>query len=269
MNAKIEQYILPTGKADTERLKILNEVYGKYSRNTFDKINLKEGQRVAIFGCGTGEGIDYIHQKIGNKGQILCIDLSPDQIEIVKENLAKKSIHNVEYKIADIQDISGDEDYDLAYCRFVLVHIDNPRKAIENMLSFVKSAGYIACDEFSSNWKYCYPEFDAYRKMREISLRINQHFNRDNKYGEKLYHEMLSFDVDPIDFQMNVPVFNTARKKDLMIQSWEAMSNHDEMKKIATEKEFKMILDELKLYRNDTSVFQSSGAIFQYIGRKK
>ena len=80
---------------------------------------------------------------------------------------------------------------------------------------------------------------------------------------------MLSFDVDPIDFQMNVPVFNTARKKDLMIQSWEAMSNHDEMKKIATEKEFKMILDELKLYRNDTSVFQSSGAIFQYIGRKK
>ena len=54
-----------------------------------------------------------------------------------------------------------------------------------------------------------------------------------------------------------------------MIQSWEAMSNHDEMKKIATEKEFKMILDELKLYRNDISVFQSSGTIFQYIAKAK
>ena len=268
MTEKIEKYILPTGKADIERLKILNEVYGKYSRNTFDKINLKQGQKVAIFGCGTGEGIDYIHQKIGNEGQILCIDLSPEQIEVAKENLAKKSIHNVEYKIGDIGDIKGNESYDLAYCRFVLIHVDNPRKAIENMLSFVKSGGYIACDEFSVNWKYCYPEFDAYEKMREISLRANQHFKRDNRYGEKLYHEMLNFDVDPIEFQCNVPIFNTARKKDLMIKSWEAISNHSDIKKIATDEEFKMIIAELKSYRNDTSIYQSSGAMFQYIGRK-
>lgn len=269
MTTKIEKYILPTGKLDIERLKILNEVYGKYSKNTFDKIGLKQGQRVAIFGCGTGEGIDYIHQKIGNEGKILCIDLSPDQIEIAKESLAKKSIHNVEYKIGDIQDIKGNESYDLAYCRFVLIHVDNPRKAIENMLSFVKSGSYIACDEFSSRWKYCYPELDYYEKMCEISLRINQHFKRDNTYGEKLYHEMLNFDVDFIDFEFNVPIFNTARKKDLMIKSWEAISTHSEMKKIATDEEFKMIVDELKACRNDTSIYQSSGAIFQYIGRKR
>ena len=36
-------------------------------RNTFDKIGLKKGQKVAIFGCGTGEGIDYIHNKIGDE----------------------------------------------------------------------------------------------------------------------------------------------------------------------------------------------------------
>lgn len=269
INAKIEKYILPTGKLDIERLKILNDIYGKYSRNTFDKVDLRQGQRVAIFGCGTGEGIDYIHQKIGNQGQILCIDLSPDQIEIAKENLAEKSIYNVEYKVGDIQDIKGNESYDLAYCRFVLIHIGNPRKAIANMLSFVKPGGYIACGEFSSGWMYCYPEFNAYEKMREISLRINQHFKKDNKYGEKLYYEMLNFDVDLIDFQMNVPIFNTARKKDLMIKSWEAISNYPDARKIISDEEFKMIIDELKSYRNDTSVYQSSGAIFQYIGRKR
>jgi len=30
MTAKIEKYILPTGKLDVERLKILNEVYRKF-----------------------------------------------------------------------------------------------------------------------------------------------------------------------------------------------------------------------------------------------
>ena len=105
--------------------------------------------------------------------------------------------------------------------------------------------------------------------MREISLRINQHFKRDNKYGEKLYHEMLNFNVDPIDFEFNVPIFNTARKKDLMIMSWEAISNHPEIKKIATDEELKMIITELKAYKNDTSIYQSSGVIFQYIGKKR
>ena len=38
INTKLEKYIFPTGKLDIERLKILNEVYGKYSRNTFDRI---------------------------------------------------------------------------------------------------------------------------------------------------------------------------------------------------------------------------------------
>lgn len=148
MNKESDTYILSTGKADKERLKILNEIYGKYSRASFDRIGLKKGQKVAIFGCGSGECIDYIHQKIGDEGKLLCIDISPEQVALTKEVLTKKGILNVEYKVADIQDIRGDESYDLAYCRFVLTHIRQPRKGIESMLSFVKQRGFMGQSDF-------------------------------------------------------------------------------------------------------------------------
>ena len=266
---KSDTYILPTGKADQERLKILNEVYGKYSRASFDRIGLKKGQKVAIFGCGSGECIDYIHQKIGNEGKLLCIDISPEQVALTKEVLTEKGILNVEYKVADIQNVKGDESYDLAYCRFVLGHIKKPRKGIESMLSFVKSGGFIACDEYSTNYKYSYPEIKVLEKIKEISKRMREKLGKDSSYGEKLYHEMLNFNVEPIHFEFNMPIYNTARKKDFTITSWEAIKKKGVIKEVASDEEIDEIISELKKYQNDESMFQGCGSIFQYIGRKR
>ena len=262
-------YILPTGKADQERLKILNEVYGEYSRASFDKVGLKKGQKVAVFGCGSGECIDYIHQKIGDEGRLLCIDISPEQIALTREVLTEQGILNVEYKVADIQDIKGDESYDLSYCRLVLGHVKQPRKGIESMLSFVRRGGFIACDEYSTNYKYCYPELKAFQKIIEISKRIREQLGKDATYGEKLYHEMLNFDVEPIHFEFNMPISNSAKKKQFGIMSWEGIKKQGVVKGIVSDEELDEIINELKEHQNDESMFQGCGSIFQYIGKKR
>ncbi len=262
-------YILPIGKADQERLKILNEVFGKYSRASFDKVGLKKGQKVAIFGCGSGECIDYVYQKIGDEGKLLCIDISPEQIAPTKEVLTEKSILNVEYKVADIQDVRGDESYDLAYCRLVLIHVKQPRKGIKSMLSFVKRGGFIACDEYSANYRYCYPEAKVFQRIQKMTMRINKALGKDSIYGEKLYHKMLNFDVELVHFEFNMPIFNSARKKQLAITSWEGIKEKGVVRDIIQDKEIDEIISKLKEYQNDESMFQSSGGLFQYIGRKR
>lgn len=262
-------YILPTGRADQKRLKILNEVCGKYSRASFDRVGLQKGQKVAIFGCGSGECLDYVHQKIGDEGKLLCIDISPEQVALTKEVLTEKGILNVEYKVADIQDVKGDESYDLAYCRFVLIHVRQPRKGIASMLSFVKRGGYIACDEHSANYKYCYPELKAFQKLKKIMKEVGEVLGKDSTYGEKLYHEMLNFDVEPVHFEFNMPIFNSARKKQLTIMSWEEIKEKGVVKEVASDEELDEIIAELKKYQNDESMFQASGSLFQYIGRKR
>ena len=267
--SELSTYVLPTGESDRERLSLLNEVYGQYSRASFDKINLKKGERVAIFGCGSGECIDYIHEKIGDEGKLLCIDISPEQIDLTKKVLTEKGILNVEYKIADIHEIKGDESYDLAYCRFVLIHLTNPRKAIENMLSFVKRGKFIACDEYTGSIKYCYPQLEAFKRIIEVTKKIRETLKKDNTYGEKLYHEMLNFDVECINFEFNMPISNLPRKKQLIIMTWEAIKKNGSLRDVVAEEELDFIITELKKYQYDTTNYQTSGAIFQYIGRKR
>ena len=137
------------------------------------------------------------------------------------------------------------------------------------MLSFVKRGGYIACGEYSTNYKYCYPELKAFQKITEISKRVRERLGKNNIYGEKLYHEMLSFDVEPIHFEFNMPIFNSARKKQLAIMSWEEIKEKGVVKEVASDEELDEIIDELKEYQNDESMFQASGSLFQYIGRKR
>ena len=54
-----------------------------------------------------------------------------------------------------------------------------------------------------------------------ISKKMREKLGKDNRYGEKLYHEMLNFDVESIHFEFNMPICNSVRKKEFMIKSWE------------------------------------------------
>ena len=51
----------------------------------------------------------------------------------------------------------------------------------------------------------------------EVSKRIREKLRKDSVYGEKLYHEMLNLDVESTYFEFNMPISNSARKKQLTI----------------------------------------------------
>ena len=80
---------------------------------------------------------------------------------------------------------------------------------------------------------------------------------------------MLNFDVGPTHFEFNMPISNSARKKQFTIMSWEAIKKQGAIKEVASDEELDEIITELKEHQNDESMFQGCGSIFQYIGRKR
>jgi ubiquinone/menaquinone biosynthesis C-methylase UbiE len=118
----------------------------------FNKIGLEKNKNVVCVGCRTGNGIESIYSKIGPNRKILCLDISNQQIEEAKKKL--KSIESISYKVEDIQRADFESQnpdecgkYDVVYCRFVLIYLQNPLQALKNMLSMLKPNGIIACEE--------------------------------------------------------------------------------------------------------------------------
>ncbi|MFV9891537.1 MAG: class I SAM-dependent methyltransferase [Rickettsia conorii subsp. raoultii] len=232
------------------------------------KLKLSLGMKVAIVGCGSGESIDLIYKKIGKDGELLCLDINQEQISLTKRKLCSQNIFNVKYHVADIQNYQGKEKYDLVYCRFLLIHLMNPQRALNNMLSLLKPGGIIACEEHDYKTMFNYPYSYSIDKYKELLKEIEQKLNVDYSYGTKLFHTLCHLNLKKVKYHFYLPVFNNAEKKLLLklslLETREYFIKHHLVNNLEIDNMFNEIEDFIK----DRTVIQSTGGVFQSWGIK-
>jgi len=65
--------------------------------------DLKEGETVLDLGSGAGFDAFLSSMKIGEKGLVIGIDMTPEMVEKAKENAGKLKIKNVEFRFGEIE----------------------------------------------------------------------------------------------------------------------------------------------------------------------
>jgi arsenite methyltransferase len=65
--------------------------------------SLEEGETVLDLGSGAGLDMFVASRKVGPKGQVIGVDMTPDMIEKARENARKLGITNVDFRLGDIE----------------------------------------------------------------------------------------------------------------------------------------------------------------------
>ena len=119
-------YALATGLAAAHRLRILHGLYGPGSRRVLLEAGLRRGMRVADFGCGVGLVTALLAELVGPEGHVVGLDASAAQLAQARESMPAGST-NIRFVEASATD-SGlpPASFDLAYCRFLLLHLPEP-----------------------------------------------------------------------------------------------------------------------------------------------
>jgi demethylmenaquinone methyltransferase/2-methoxy-6-polyprenyl-1,4-benzoquinol methylase len=65
-------------------------------KKTINRSNLKSGDKVIVFCCGTGLDFPHIQEKIGPTGKITGLDFSKNMLEEAKKLIDKKEWKNIE-----------------------------------------------------------------------------------------------------------------------------------------------------------------------------
>src|SRR5215470_18885221 len=81
-------YVLATGKAAANRLRILHSLYGPGARRALLQAGIQPGMRVADIGCGVGMVTALLAQLVGPFGQVVGVDFSGAQIAQARELLS-------------------------------------------------------------------------------------------------------------------------------------------------------------------------------------
>jgi ubiquinone/menaquinone biosynthesis C-methylase UbiE len=102
------------------------------------------GQTVLDVATGTGQPALTIAKIVGQNGKVIGVDLSPEMIEIAKEEAAYLGFTNiVDFRVVKDENLSmfSDNTFDSVVCRNGLMFMPDPVKALKAFLRVLKPRG--------------------------------------------------------------------------------------------------------------------------------
>jgi SAM-dependent methyltransferase len=261
MSGQSERYILATGEKETERLRLLHEVYGPNTEALLRRVGLRpglcDGMRVVELGCGNGNVACYIAKQIGPRGSVVGIDNSPDQIEQARKQAQARRLTNVEFRVGDAGSADLPEGtFDMAYGRLILMHLAQPGKALERMRLLVRPGGHVVCEEMDLTSWICEPPSDLVRRFYELNITLGERHGGHFRLGRSLPHLFLAAGFAKPEVGANFPLALRGEQKRLLELTFREFAPELVHENLATQSEVDQITAELsKLAADESTLF--------------
>src|SRR5262245_39693048 len=140
-------YALATGEAADYRLRILHDLYGPGTRRVLLESGLQRGMRVADLGCGVGMVTALLAELVGPEGYVDGIDFSRAQLVQARKRLRLVGTNASLVEASATDTGLPPESFDLVYCRFLLIHLHDPERALREMFNLLKPNGILVCED--------------------------------------------------------------------------------------------------------------------------
>ncbi len=224
-------YILQTGDAGATRLALLDKVYSPECHRILAARGLSAGMRVADLGCGTGSTTNWLAAQVGPAGEVCAVDVSPEQLAVVRRQAAAQGLRNVRCLQASAE-ASGlpRASFDIVHCRLLLCHMTDPLAAVREMAALAKPGGLVIAFDMDINGLRSFPAAPCYARLRELIRDVGKARGRDYEIGMKLPAMFRNAGLALPDLALIQPVHLRGEEKRLweysLFESWPTMVEH-------------------------------------------
>lgn len=208
-------YVLATGNAAANRLRILHNVYGPGARELLLRAGIQPGMSVVDLGCGTGMTTQLLADLVGPTGEVVGVDYNAAQVEQARALLPAKH-SNVRFVEASATDTGlPRETFDVVYCRFLLIHLQDPELALREMHELLKPEGIMAVEDGDLTSASSEP-LSKLEEFSNLFGALGPKWGVDYTLGRRLFHMVLNAKFSQVEITFNQPVFSRGENKRLL-----------------------------------------------------
>jgi ubiquinone/menaquinone biosynthesis C-methylase UbiE len=172
-------YIHGTEGEEQNRLASLNNMTNK---SFIDFIELRKTDKVLDVGSGLGLLAKEVALKIPH-GKVTGLEKSEEQIK-----LCPASVSNLTFIKGDAHNMPFDDNsYDVVYCRYILEHVANPLKVLNEVRRVLVNRGRLFVQENNILAIEMYPECPHFKKAWQKFALLQYELGGDALIGKKLY----------------------------------------------------------------------------------
>ena len=128
-------------------LGLRNDLYRRTLATALERLGLEAGWRCVDVGAGAGDVSVAFAELVGRGGRVYAVDSDPRARDEVAAAAAATGGAQVISITQAGEDLALPESVDLAYCRFLLMHVLEPRVVLERMVASLRIGGYLLAQE--------------------------------------------------------------------------------------------------------------------------
>ena len=124
-----------------------DDVYRRPLATALERLGLGPGWRCADVGAGGGDVSVALAELVGRDGRVYAVDSDPLARDEVAHAAAAAAHAQVIALTQAGEDLSLPEEVDLAFCRFLLLHVIDPAVVVRTMAGAVRAGGWVVAQE--------------------------------------------------------------------------------------------------------------------------
>jgi SAM-dependent methyltransferase len=183
-----DRYSLGRTPEEHERLRTQARVWEAATTRLFDAIDLKAGAKCLDAGCGPGETMRLMAERVGRKGLVVGLDMDGPLGAVAIQQLHASRHHQCRFHRYDLT--AGDPlpgaPYDLVYARLLLFHIPERVEVLERLWDAVAPGGHLVIQEYDLRSLDVFPPLDSMGAATSMMMRAFDAAGADPYIGVRL-----------------------------------------------------------------------------------
>jgi ubiquinone/menaquinone biosynthesis C-methylase UbiE len=207
--------------------------------------------RILDVGCGTGVvGFDLL--KLIPSAQLVGLDIEPSMLQAAKKNIPHGRSGG--FVTGDVFNLPlRPAAFDLVACQYVLQHLSQPVKALEEMRRVCRPGGRAIIFEYDDRTGFSYPPPpEELQALFQAKIALIEGKGGDRSIGRKLYHLLHSAGWAEIDVKIVPDVWQGSAERKSALESAYLSFTQLEPKLVAenliSERTFRIGLEQLYNY---------------------
>ena len=170
--------------------------------------SLKEGETVLDLGSGPGMDCFLSSIRVGKKGKVIGVDMTPEMLERARANAQKGHYQNVEFRLGEIENLPlADNSVDVVISNCVINLSSDKKRVFQESYRVLKPGGRLMVSDIvlekalpenlkNSNEAYCSCIAGAVLKNKYLQIIRNANFEDIKIVGESTSY------IHPEDYQV-------------------------------------------------------------------